>query len=744
MLNSISYFSILIIWIIFDKVYVSQSSFLNFSINMNKDHKINIEENEMLESEQIDVVTEYNNTIHRYNDTNKYNIYELNDKILSSQSTSTLNFPNFHDKTFSFQYTNDIPYFHLSECIPYHGKKRKLNHCFQNALFLSKPDYFTECIDNSISYKSTTFANPTYNELQKFNKLDYHTLRNSDTCLIPSNYDTYIPPNPLFITNIEKSSNDGQQSFIKINQSFDYLVETLNTQHFSSNNTKTTNKYITNSNICVQNNPEMSVSKHSCHISLNYPILHSYRTNYTSTKTWETNELDTHNLSMYNSTCDSSNTVFSDQINYLHHDKSNNKLFQNIECTRRSSFANQYKIIHKFILDNHEFTSEFNRLFLNLNSDVVKDTFINKLCELSCQKIIVTKQKLELCEFFPMKAKNSPIFTHDCLKNFCCFCTKNNCTMFNKNFKQSTKHFLFLLQTLKISRGYSRELGIFGFVNKIHQLTQKSNHFDLKTFLSLLMDQRTILFELIQKMQTKKIHLNAHIKKKLIKEIFHNFKCHNSKIKIQLIPEFIHIFFIVLNRELSFYYKHSNTLFLIFIFHMQLFDHIFIVLSQCNLFNSNISENEQISCKIYKKFTSLLLRINFVEPLVILFTRNENAILRYRFHILSLFHINCLAIQNTNHDQGKLKFLEQSIHWIFYCYLHFNSKTFLYIYEKKDMKFISTLDDSYFSLLMRMFNKFKESEAYLNSSYFEKNNESSDIQNFFKLSQEGFTQFRIF
>lgn len=544
-----------------------------------------------------------------------------------------------------------------------------------------------------------------------------------------------LNPSPLIICN-KAYLNDNEQRSDEKNQFFDNSIFTSYFKKISSINDFHDRKNQYDSFACTQNNLAILSKADNLHFEKNGLSTNSNDDEDTNFDAIETQIANPVNASMIFNNDNVNDVDITDKKSQHCQKKStekegfSNSLSYHIRKNRKSAFINQYSFIVNFLQDNQKFSEELNQSFLKRDSHLRINLMMSEMNEISKQKTIKTKREIESYDFISMPCKNSLPIANHYLSNFCSFCIKKNCKMFSNKFNYSHENLRIFVNSLKYSRGSAKKIGVYAFVDDIYQMILQRNTFNLETFLSFFMEQRNALFELIKKMQSNKIHVNKKHKINLTKEIFHNFKCYNSKVKINMIPEFIHLFFMILNRELNFYHRISNSLFLIFVFYMESFDQIINIILDNKLLHQKISKNSLISPKIVECIISLLLRINFIEPLVILFNRNEDGLRRYRFHVLSLFHLQYLASQNENYDREKMKFLLESIHWIFYCVLHFSSKAFLYIYETKDLKSIISHKNLYFCQLSKAFHKLTKNEPYLISQSFGAHTESEILKNF--------------
>lgn len=391
--------------------------------------------------------------------------------------------------------------------------------------------------------------------------------------------------------------------------------------------------------------------------------------------------------------------------------------------------------IVSFIVDNHEFSADINHIFLNNEFQFDNKIFLCSLIETLQTKIINAREKIvESYQNITKFTRNILILNDQQLENFCIFCSKKQCLMFRTNFKYSKKRFNFFSENMRHYSKKGDRRFMYNLLKMINKLMRLSKTCNLNSFLRSFMKQRKTLFKLINIMEFKSIHMNRITKESLIDEIFHNFKCFHSKIKIQLIPELIPLLFLLLNRNIKIYYQKNKIMFTIFLFYLQSFNHVFNVISRYNLFDEQSTDNKNYCKKMQRHIISFLLRINFVEPLLMLFSRSKKILYRYRFHILSLFQAQCLSLRDGNYNQEHMAFYENGIFLSANCTENLNLLLFFEIYENHDFEQFLSLNRIYFRELKLIFTKFCKKEPYLSSSSFRKceNEEFKKIFEFFE------------
>lgn len=447
-------------------------------------------------------------------------------------------------------------------------------------------------------------------------------------------------------------------------------------------------------------------------------------------------KFDFPNLLKYYDTKDTSHDIIINE-NRPVHALSDDEIYEIINIRNQTlnihfAFTKPNDDILKFLLDNRQFSSKINKCLMKKEFDPNDSIFINEFTVKLKDEIVLTAEKIRTKYIRYIPKKNLNFVTKYYMNNFCSFCAKNKCIMFSSTYEYSDRHFKIFIQGLKSSNANLRNHDLCNLLEIISDIFQKTETYNMNIniYLFLFDNQRMKLFELIKSMQKTSFYFNKKFKYNLLREIFHNFKCNNSKIKIKLIPEFINIFYLLLNRETNFFFEKSNAMFLIFLFYMRSFEHAINIISQYNLFDEPKKEKDKIYQKTYQNLISLLVRINFVEPLILFFTRNEHTFFRYRFHILSIFYQKYLFLLNQNYDPLKMKFLAESIFWVFNCLNHLHPLTFFEIHNENDMQTVFDINESIFRESETIFNQFYQYELYLQSNSFRKDDAHVDFRDF--------------
>lgn len=303
--------------------------------------------------------------------------------------------------------------------------------------------------------------------------------------------------------------------------------------------------------------------------------------------------------------------------------------------------------------------------------------------------------------------KNSINFKRFTTKGFCSFCNDNKClnTAFHSNFQYSDA----IEKLFKSNTDAEARVRVLIFLREIEKITEVFQSRDIYLFFCYFHNLREKFQNLLHFARRKKIYSNIENKKEIIKNIYHDFRSKNLKLKVSLIPEFYSLLFSFLNMDSRFHTLGENYMFYAVYFYFRSLELFLDFIAQ----NDNYFEIQKngIRKKIDEKksiYLSLFIRINFVEPLVILITKSYKIIRRYRLHFFYLFEQKYQCSTEFTHDIKMIKFLEYSIWWICNCDKNIIADEFLDFYRNKDIDDLITANYNYFYLYILILKELKE------------------------------------
>lgn len=93
------------------------------------------------------------------------------------------------------------------------------------------------------------------------------------------------------------------------------------------------------------------------------------------------------------------------------------------------------------VFENHRFSSKLNYLFSENDIASEVNLILNEFNQKSLDNIMIIKQKIESTAIICKPCKNSTLVIKNFLDDFCCFCIKKKCRMFQFNFRYLSKNF---------------------------------------------------------------------------------------------------------------------------------------------------------------------------------------------------------------------------------------------------------------------------------------------------------------
>lgn len=399
-----------------------------------------------------------------------------------------------------------------------------------------------------------------------------------------------------------------------------------------------------------------------------------------------------------------------------------------------------FKLIHETI----DFHSQFMKMISNSKIDYDNFFTYNDLIKLIDRKINNIKQEIE------SETKNSKTYRTQLRlltfqkKGFCIFCSENAC--FNSDLDTNYSY----KQQVQNLYAENTDFVIWGdlctvFLN-IEKLSDSLQVSDLYSFFRYFENLRNELDKIIEQKQELKLYLNINQKKELMKIILHDFKFKNSELKILLIPEFYSILFLIVNCASVFHNCTDNFKFFSFYFYLRSFELFLNFISRKkNNFVTNIIGHEKQLDKKKRILVSFLIRINFVQPLIILITKNQKILNRHQFHILSLFKIECENLRTGECDTQMMNFLKINIWWICCLNRNMNSTQFLNYYRMKNIDFFMFANKTFFKTFASLMDELKTLQSSILSDSLINQENMIDLKNFLHVCQtlSNFTQYQV-
>lgn len=385
-----------------------------------------------------------------------------------------------------------------------------------------------------------------------------------------------------------------------------------------------------------------------------------------------------------------------------------NKDKQNITNSQKSEIneSNHYKKIQKIIFEMLEEMQNY--WHLQLKKEIKKidfltniDDFFLNTYDIVYNEIFFWRQEIQAYESCETKLKyNSTKFQPNKL------CLFNNCKKCSISLENLTKRSTCVEITYNVFVTqydfFSKEIGEICKDNskKYRCLIEK----DFSTFYQFFMDQQKKMHKILHAINVKTIRFKSGMKAQILGGLFHNFKLTNLKIKLILIPEFFSLLIQVSNINISSYIDRDNALTLFLFFYLQRFNNFFDALSYTS-FYINI-QNQTNNYKKKMSTLSLFIRINLIEPLLILIIKQKKVLHMYCFHTMNTFVAENLIFFNSENVYIQKNNFLQLYTWCI-CIFHeeINSLFFLDCYDKNEI--YSVLQFNYRQVLV--FSEFVDS-----------------------------------
>lgn len=359
----------------------------------------------------------------------------------------------------------------------------------------------------------------------------------------------------------------------------------------------------------------------------------------------------------------------------------------------------EYKL--ESLFDYTDNNPDFISIYKKFDSNFENLYFSNDLLKIITEKIKIIEKNLESEIKTSKTMRTNLVFSRVKSVGFCAFCANSQCfhSEQESNFEYHSKiENLFVKNTNLAARSK-----IITFFDEIHKASDLSQYPTIHSFLSVFQNLRQYLHQILILTQKKKIYGNIHMKKELLKNVFHDFKSKNLELKVLLMPEFYSLLFLMVNLDAKFHIISQNLTFYPFFFYMRFLDLFFDVIAQNDhyfiinkdLNEKNIDEKKQI-------YISLFIRINFLEPLVLLVRKSCTIRQRYRFHTYHLFALEQQRLRNQNYDEEMLCFLKLNIWWICNSDKNNISAKFLSYYHKKNSDVFFLANYNYFFTFIQL------------------------------------------
>lgn len=347
------------------------------------------------------------------------------------------------------------------------------------------------------------------------------------------------------------------------------------------------------------------------------------------------------------------------------------------------------RLLSHIIIENSNFNNLY-KSFQNYYADfsVFKSKKFYEIMDSSLNNAMMNLESMTSNNNIKMNLSN---FKHSKFTVFCIFCFNNSCLSSSNGFISSFDYRSKLNQVITGHSSLSIRNDIISLINDIEKYYFKMHTLNLFDFAQYLMRQQKKLMKIFEHMQEFRIFTINNIKQEIIVDLMHNFQCNHLEIKLSLLPEFFSLFFLSKKQNCDTSLRKNNSLFFSFFFYLRSINLFFDFFHQSQFLKKWKQENNEIVYETKINTLSLLLRSNFIVPLILLLTGNEKILLQYRFIFCSIFKLEIQKMNTQNFGKNFEYDLLKTMIWVACCDIvgfHSNEQFSYYISSKSMNYFI--------------------------------------------------------
>lgn len=397
--------------------------------------------------------------------------------------------------------------------------------------------------------------------------------------------------------------------------------------------------------------------------------------------------------------------------------KKNKKLKINFcQKTTQRSIHSRNSFLSNLLTRYYAFSFEFMSKILNSETNFENCFKSDLFCSMIDMKIENIKKNL-LSEDDEMKNQKCNLIMHRfSLGGFCSFCVDDSC-LFSSNMNDFRD--MFDIKNV-ISTNSGRFFETLLFFHEIEQGLALHETDNLYSFFSNFTVMRKKLEKFICYTKKHIIRFKLDDKREIMKNLQHNFKSKNLELKIILIPEFYSLAFFMRNIDSTFHYFKYNFIFFSVYFHLKYLEYFLDFVAQNEHFFVIDNDNQRRLDQRKQILLSLFIRINFIGPLVIFFTKSQKALFVYQLHFLSLFKMEFQYMKNMIYDKIGLNFFRSSIWWICNYDKKLSSAEILDFFDQKNVNIFLCANYNHICVIAHLMIRLKQIQSnILNDSLIE-------------------------
>lgn len=351
-----------------------------------------------------------------------------------------------------------------------------------------------------------------------------------------------------------------------------------------------------------------------------------------------------------------------------------------------------------------------------LNDELSKLTPTLDVIEFTCTnlfKIIQNNSATSKSNFYSNYAtvnfeRNSPTFRFSNQNVFCVFCLNDECLSKSESYISSIEYSSLLNKMFKANSNRVLKLKIIKLMAENEYFYDRKDKFEFSSFFCFIRMQQNKFLEIIDLIIQYKIYTVPLLRKEIIQDLFHDFQCNHLELKLILIPEFLSIIFQLKNRVIDDFFRKNSLIFLSIFFYFRSVNLLFHLLSKSDYVQLWEQKNEHLQDKMKLCLLKAFVRLNYIEPIMILMCKSKKIFLKYRYIIYSLFEMeyHLLVHKNSTSIVG-YHFLQTIIYFV--CKEYFEFWTLTRLSEFNLMSDISLFIQEYsciFVNLLRILEKY--------------------------------------
>lgn len=335
------------------------------------------------------------------------------------------------------------------------------------------------------------------------------------------------------------------------------------------------------------------------------------------------------------------------------------------------------------------------------------------------------KIMMETTTFCSPHCKDALIFKNEISKTFCFKYERMKCPIQDTNYISSMNYEEGAINCImQHSQEYLYELST-KFFQEMAKIEIEMQKLDMNSFLNFFMKNRRLLEDLLAYCEDGRIFLIVGHKRQILLDLFHVFKSKHLDLKICLIPEFYSILFLLIARSTVIGYYLNNSLFVSLYFYFRILNSFFDLISAKKILLEDKQGAPLKNIEMRRQIISLLVRYNFIEPILLIVTKNQKLTFKYRFNYLFLFIMELKCMMNAKYNSDTLVHLRSNIWFVCTGYdfskeeLNFSSDSQTYFQEmiRQNLK--------QYAAFIALFNKYRETFPLLSPVVREKQEKNS-------------------